>query len=106
MNTQLLRAVLLSMATACCWSVSAQSLHAPAPEPANFSLLDPPRQAPPSLQAEFASPWEYNKLGTFCKLDVQLERRLKIPVLFRLGDPLQVDALEGKGPLWSAENRP
>ena len=106
MNTQLLRVVLLSIATACCWSLNAQSLQAPAPKPANFSLLDPPHLAVPSLQAEFASPWAYNKLGTFCKLDVQLERRLKIPVLFRLGDAMQVDALEGKGPLWSAENRP
>jgi hypothetical protein len=31
-------------------------------------------------------------------LDVQLERRAKFPVLFRLGDAQQVEAWEGKGP--------
>jgi hypothetical protein len=34
----------------------------------------------------------------FCKLDAQLERRAKFPVLFRLGDVRQVEAWEGKGP--------
>lgn len=43
--------------------------------------------------------WSYVQLGLFCKLDVQLERRLGIPVFIRLGDARQVEALEGKGPL-------
>lgn len=43
--------------------------------------------------------YSYQRLGIFCKLDVQLEKRLRIPVLFRLGDARQVEALEGKGPL-------
>ena len=43
--------------------------------------------------------YSYQRLGMFCKLDVQLERRFKMPVMFRLGDVRQVEALEGKGPL-------
>lgn len=42
--------------------------------------------------------YSYQRLGIFCKLDVQLEKRLRIPVFFRLGDARQVEALEGKGP--------
>jgi hypothetical protein len=44
------------------------------------------------------SPWSYQRLGLFCKLDVQLERGLRLPVLFRLGDVQRVEAMEGKGP--------
>ncbi|MCB9193710.1 MAG: hypothetical protein H6597_04185 [Flavobacteriales bacterium] len=44
-------------------------------------------------------------LGLFCKFDVQLEDLLPVPVRFRLGDPLQVDRMEGKGPL-SYDTRP
>ncbi|MCB0766097.1 MAG: hypothetical protein KDB95_02695 [Flavobacteriales bacterium] len=43
--------------------------------------------------------YDYQRLGVFCKLDVQLEKHLPLPVRFRLGDPLLVDAWEGKGPL-------
>lgn len=43
--------------------------------------------------------YSYAQLGVFCKLDVQLERRLKVPVFFRLGDVRQVEAWEDKGPL-------
>ena len=44
--------------------------------------------------------YSYAQLGVFCKLDVQLERRLRVPVFFRLGDVRQVEAWEGKGPLF------
>jgi hypothetical protein len=44
------------------------------------------------------APWSYQRLGLFCKLDVQLERGLRLPVLFRLGDVQRVEAMEGKGP--------
>ena len=56
-------------------------------------------KAPALTPASLPSPWRYDHLGLFCKLDVQLERKLRFPVLFRLGDPMQVDAWEGKGPL-------
>jgi hypothetical protein len=45
------------------------------------------------------SPYSYQQLGVFCKLDVQLERHTHFPVLIRLGDVHQVEAWEGKGPL-------
>lgn len=57
---------------------------------------------PPPVQLDLAhmpSTYSYANLGIFCKLDVQLERRLRMPVLFRLGDARQVEAWEGKGPL-------
>ena len=40
--------------------------------------------------------YNYQHLGVFCKLDVQLERQLKIPVIFRLGEAQQVARKEGK----------
>lgn len=62
-------------------------------------VLPSVESAPALTPASLPSPWRYDHLGLFCKLDVQLERRLRFPVLFRLGDPLHVDAWEGKGPL-------
>lgn len=61
----------------------------------SYSLLRP---APLALTpTTLPSPWAYQHLGVFCKLDVQLERRAKFPVLFRLGDVRLVEAWEGKG---------
>ncbi|MBL7981046.1 MAG: hypothetical protein JNL52_04470 [Flavobacteriales bacterium] len=78
---------------------SAGMMHAqgqPLLQPATLpAVVKVPLLTPASLP----SPWRYDHLGLFCKLDVQLERRLRFPVLFRLGDPLLVDAWEGKGPL-------
>ena len=37
-------------------------------------------------------------LGLFCRLDVELDKRLPMPVRFRLGDAIQVDRWEGHGP--------
>ena len=65
--------------------------------PESFSLLKA-KEAPESMMT-MPSPWKYEHLGLFCKLDVQLERRSKFPVLFRLGDVQQVERWEGKGPL-------
>ncbi|HQV52405.1 MAG: hypothetical protein IPI00_01355 [Flavobacteriales bacterium] len=45
------------------------------------------------------SSYDHNALGLFCKLDVQFEKRLKIPVFFRLGDAQSIAAWEGKGVL-------
>jgi len=76
-------------------TANGQSLLPAAPK--QNSLLKP---APQALSpSTLLSPWAYEHLGMFCKLDVQLERRAKFPVLFRLGDVQQVDAWEGKGPL-------
>ena len=37
-------------------------------------------------------------LGIFCRLDVELDRRLPVPVRFRLGDARAVERWEGHGP--------
>ena len=75
----------------------AVSAHAQVPADTAFNLLRP---LPPRLDLMAMPPvYSYQRLGIFCKLDVQLEKRLRIPVLFRLGDARQVEALEGKGPL-------
>jgi len=56
----------------------------------------------PSLSGTFRRPvdipsvYSYRDLAFFCKLEVQLERRARIPIKFRLGDVLYVDYLEGK----------
>jgi hypothetical protein len=65
-----------------------------------WNTLAPLPQAP-SLEPELVLPasWDYGSLGLFCKLDVQFERHLPLPVLFRLGDVQRVEAWEGKGPL-------
>lgn len=56
---------------------------------------------PPSLHHALLIPVPQQfttPMGLFCKLDVELERALRMPVVVRLGDALQVDAWEGKGP--------
>lgn len=65
--------------------------------PEAISLLKP--QEPFMTMAAMPAAWNYAHLGLFCKLDVQLERHMKFPVLFRLGDVQQVERWEGKGPL-------
>ena len=40
--------------------------------------------------------YNYHSLAFFCKVEVQLEKKTKIPVKFRLGDVRYVDWLEGK----------
>ncbi len=40
--------------------------------------------------------WRYCDLGLFCKLDVQLEKAVKFPVKFRLGEVQEVERKEGK----------
>ncbi len=72
-----------------------QSLLPETAKPIRLLKAAPAAQSPATLP----SPWAYQHLGLFCKLDVQLERRARFPVLFRLGDVQQVEAWEGKGPM-------
>jgi hypothetical protein len=46
--------------------------------------------------APFYNRYSVETLPFFCKLEVKLERAVKIPVKFRLGDVQYVDRLEGK----------
>lgn len=70
-----------------------------AQEPGSFGLQAP--KAPAVRLDCYSLPpvYDYQHLGVFCKLDVQLEKHLPMPVRFRLGDPMLVEAWEGKGPL-------
>ena len=52
-----------------------------------------PQQAVPMLYA-------FDHLAFFCKIEVQLEKAIKFPVKFRLGDVQYVDKLEGKTRAW------
>ena len=40
----------------------------------------------------------YQELGFFCKVEVQLEKRTRIPIKIRLGEVQYVERLEGKYP--------
>lgn len=56
---------------------------------------------PPSTllnRSNLAAPkiYNYQHLGIFCKLDVQLDQTVKLPVRFRLGSQEVVDRKEGK----------
>ena len=50
-------------------------------------------EAPPIPAA-----YSYEKLGAFCKWEVQLEKAARMPVKFRLGEVQYVERLEGKLP--------
>ena len=96
--TNVKRYLLSAVALASCMVLQAQ-----ARIDTSLKFLDPPPRI--DLLA-IPSAYSYQHLGVFCKLDVQLERRLKVPVLFRLGDARQVEAWEGKGPLAFPHDRP
>ena len=42
------------------------------------------------------SAYNFDELGFFCKAEVKLEQRAKIPIKIRLGEVHQVERLEGK----------
>jgi len=54
-----------------------------------FTLLQKDHQKMPAAYA-------YKDLAFFCKIEVQLEKAVKLPVKFRLGSVDYVDYLEGK----------
>lgn len=42
--------------------------------------------------------YQYNELGFFCKVEVQLEKHTRIPIKIRLGEVQYVERMEGKYP--------
>lgn len=40
--------------------------------------------------------YNFHDLGFFCKVEVQVEQKTKIPIKFRLGEYNQIERLEGK----------
>ena len=52
-----------------------------------------PRIERASINSNFYS----NHVGFFCKQEIRLEKKIKIPFKFRLGSVSECDRLEGKG---------
>lgn len=48
------------------------------------------------LQPEVPKAYSYEELAIFCKLEVQLENAVNVPIKFRLGEYNQVERMEGK----------
>jgi len=51
---------------------------------------------PLTNQQQMPAAYAYKDLAFFCKIEVQLEKAVKLPVKFRLGSVDYVDYLEGK----------
>jgi len=97
-----MRVLLLSA----CWIlVHAVAAQRPVGVPVRDLTLLPTLRHVPVERMAIPTPWSYQRLAVFCKLDVQLERRMRVPVLFRLGDVQRVEAMEGKGPLREVDPR-
>lgn len=74
---------------------------APVQIPAGAPVLD--RVAFLNMATATAAGWLPNASGEsafFCRLEVQIERKTRFPVRFRLGDVNYVDYLEGKRQAW------
>lgn len=63
-----------------------------------YLLLDSDTHSAQQPSAVKAQPRAYNfqQLSLFCKLEVHIEKAVKLPVRLRLGDVQYVDWLEGK----------
>lgn len=59
----------------------------------NSDTLSAPQ--PPSVMAQ-PKAYDFQRLSLFCKLEVHIEKAVKLPVRLRLGDVPYVDWLEGK----------
>ncbi len=46
------------------------------------------------IQQSIPSSYSYDHLGVFCKLEVQLEKKFKLPMKFRLGEVHYTEQLE------------
>lgn len=70
----------------------------------NFSLSIPtsntnsPQTPPPKVSSILTTPvpkaYHYEHLGAFCKLEVQLEKAVRLPVKVRLGEVQYTEQLE------------
>lgn len=65
-----------------------------------FSNSLPGRKTELRAMPEISADYSYQNLGIFCKWEVQLEKKARIPVRFRLGEVQYVDRLEGKSPTY------
>ena len=61
-----------------------------------FSLLNEMMTPPQVQHLPLPQAWCYNDLAFFCKIEVKMEKAVRFPIKFRLGDVQYVDRLEGK----------
>ena len=72
----------------------------PAQEGPAFRITKKITQAPPPnpplslVRQKIPSSYDYDHLGIFCKFEVQLEKKFKVPMKFRLGEVQYTEQLE------------
>ncbi len=66
--------------------------------PIDFNKTKLMGNSPAASPKQMAMPhaWCYSDLAFFCKIEVKMEKAVRFPVKFRLGDVGYVDRLEGK----------
>lgn len=66
--------------------------------PIDFNKTKLLRNLPSATPKQMSMPiaWCYSDLAFFCKIEVKMEKAVRFPVKFRLGDVGYVDRLEGK----------
>lgn len=52
--------------------------------------------APNLLKQQLLNPYKVEDLAFFCKLEVKIEKKLKIPFKFRVGEVQYTERMEGK----------
>lgn len=50
----------------------------------------------PSLEQQFLNPYAVEDLTFFCRLEVKIEKKLRMPFKFRLGEVQYTERMEGK----------
>ncbi|MEN0003669.1 MAG: hypothetical protein AAF798_05985 [Bacteroidota bacterium] len=70
--------------------------------PTTWAATSTSVEASPFLSSQILRPnhtpnaYSYQDLAFFCKLEVQMEKKARFPIKFRLGEVQYVDKLEGK----------
>lgn len=62
----------------------------------NITIFQQLPAVPLRAQGNVPKAYNYNELGFFCKVEVQMEKVTKLPIKFRLGDVQYLEKLEGK----------
>lgn len=60
---------------------------------------------PYTAPGQMPTAYSYERLGIFCKFEVQMERATRFPIKFRLGEVQYTEGLEGKD-RWSEPGKP
>ena len=57
---------------------------------------DPQRVDFPGLEQQLLAPYNIDEIPFFCRLEVKIEKRLRVPFKFRLGEVHYTESMEGK----------